>query len=175
MNTEVARRGTEKGERRTLWGERFGRLGWIGLLRDSSTSLRMTDLWGWEERQRQRRAVLRNDLWGGAGYTFGEFKPMKRAFFVLVEFVLFFVVFLAGSLWDPFKMKWFVSHPTLTSTRFFVPDGLILMAVVFVLILGIEAARKRLASGGMVATIAFAMALLLGFLSKFGWATHDIF
>jgi hypothetical protein len=100
---------------------------------------------------------------------------MKKAFFVLVEFVLFFVVFLAGSLWDPFKMKWFVSHPTLTSTRFFVPDGLILMAVVFVLILGIEAARKRLASGGMVATIAFAMALLLGFLSKFGWATHDIF
>ena len=99
---------------------------------------------------------------------------MKKVFFVLVEFVLFFVVFLAGSLWDPFKMKWFVSHPTLTSTRFFVPDGLILMTLVFLLILGIEAARKRLASGGTVAAIAFVLALLLGILSKFGWATHDL-
>ena len=34
-----------KGERRTVLGERFG-VEVSGVLRDSSTSLRMTDLWG---------------------------------------------------------------------------------------------------------------------------------
>ena len=100
---------------------------------------------------------------------------MKKAFAVIGQFVLFFFIFLAGSLWDPFKMKWFVSHPTPLSTRFFVPDGLIVMVAIYLLILVLEAAAKRLRVGGMLTSIAFVLALLLGLLAKFGWATHDLF
>ena len=49
---------------------------------------------------------------------------MKTALSFIAQTVLFFLVFLAGTLWDPFHLKWFVTHPTLTSTRYFVPDGL---------------------------------------------------
>ena len=100
---------------------------------------------------------------------------MKNALLVLVQLLLFYVVFLAGSLLDPFHLKWMVSHPTLTSTRYFVPDGLIVMTVLFVLILGVEAGMKRLRTAGMLSTVGYVLALLLGFLSHFGWATHDLF
>jgi hypothetical protein len=100
---------------------------------------------------------------------------MKKALAVIAQFLLFFMVFLAGSLLDPFKMKWFISHPTPTSTRFFVPDGLILMALLYLLILIVEAITKRLRTAGPLTSIAFALALLLGFLAKFGWLTHDLF
>jgi len=100
---------------------------------------------------------------------------MKKALSVVAQFLLFFLVFLAGSLLDPFKMKWFISHPTLTSTRFFVPDGLILMVILYVILLGVEAATKRLRTAGMLTSVAFAIALLLGIASKFGRVTHDLF
>ena len=100
---------------------------------------------------------------------------IKKALLVIVQFFLFYVVFLAGSLAAPFKMKWFISHPTPLSTRFFVPDGLLLMAALFLLILVMEAVAKRLRSAGSLTSIAFVIALLLGLFSKFGWATHDLF
>jgi hypothetical protein len=100
---------------------------------------------------------------------------MKKALVVIAQFLLFFMVFLAGSLADPFKMKWFISHPTLTSTRFFVPDGLILTLVLFLVILGIEVATKRLRTAGTLTSLAFALALILGIIAKFGWVTHDLF
>ena len=68
---------------------------------------------------------------------------MKKAFLILLQFAIFFVVFLGGSLLDPLKLKWFVSHPTPTSTRFFVPDGLIFTVVLYLLLVLIEAAMKR--------------------------------
>ena len=61
------------------------------------------------------------------------------------------------------------------STRFFVPDGLLLMIGLFLLILIIEASSKRMRSAGLLTTIGFVLALLLGIFSKFGWATHDLF
>jgi len=100
---------------------------------------------------------------------------MKKALAVIAQFLLFFVIFLAGSLLDPFKLKWFISHPTLTTTRFFIPDGLILMALLYLLLLAVETATKRLRSAGPLTSIAFALALLLGFIAKFGWLTHDLF
>ena len=100
---------------------------------------------------------------------------MKKALAVVAQFLLFFVVFLAGSLADPFRLKWFVTHPTVTSTRFFVPDGLILMVVLYAVILGAETGTKRLRSAGTLTSVAFALALFLGFAAKFGWATNDLF
>ena len=99
---------------------------------------------------------------------------IKKTFLVIVQLFLFYVVFLAGSLWDPFKMRWFVSHPTLTSTRYFVPDGLLLAFALYLLILLIEAAAKRIRTAGTLTTIAFVLAVIFGLLSKFGWLTHDV-
>jgi hypothetical protein len=100
---------------------------------------------------------------------------MKRVLAVVGQFCLFFVVFLAGTLWDPFHLRWFVTQPSPTSTRYFVPDGLILCVLLYLVILAIEAGRKRLLGSGVGTTLAFVLALVLGFLSKFGMATHDLF
>jgi hypothetical protein len=62
-----------------------------------------------------------------------------------------------------------------TTTRYYSPEGLILMVLLFLAMLGIDAARKRLKSAGTLTAVAFAIALVLGLLSKFGWATHDLF
>jgi predicted ABC-type exoprotein transport system permease subunit len=64
---------------------------------------------------------------------------MKRVLAVVGQFCLFFVVFLAGTLWDPFHLRWFVTQPSPTSTRYFVPDGLILCVLLYLVILAIEA------------------------------------
>jgi hypothetical protein len=45
----------------------------------------------------------------------------------------------------------------------------------YLVILAIEAGRKRLLGSGVGTTLAFVLALVLGFLSKFGMATHDLF
>ncbi len=100
---------------------------------------------------------------------------MKKAMLVVAQFCLFFVVFLAGTLLDPFHLRWFVTQVSPVSTRYFVPDGLILAFVVYVVVLGIEAATKRLRTAGALTTVAFLIALALGFLSKFGMATHDLY
>jgi hypothetical protein len=100
---------------------------------------------------------------------------MKKALLTFCKCVLFLLVFLAGSLAHPFHLKWMVTHPTPTSTSFFVPDGLLLMLGLYVLILAIEAARKRLIASGPWTTLALVLALILGFLARFGFATHDLF
>ena len=100
---------------------------------------------------------------------------MKKALSAIAQFILFLLVFLAGSLANPMHLKWAVTHPTLTTTRYFVPDGLILMIVLYVVILLIEVLRKRLLTSGLWTTGAFVLALILGFLAKFGSATHDIY
>ena len=100
---------------------------------------------------------------------------MKKALSAIGQFILFLLVFLAGSLANPFHLKWFVVHPTPTSTRFFVPDGLLLMIAIFLVILLIEVLRKRLIPSALWTAAAFAAALVLGLLAKFGSATHDIY
>ncbi len=100
---------------------------------------------------------------------------MKKAISILVQFVLFFAVFLGGTLLDPFHLKWFITHPSDTSMRYFVPDGLILMTMLYALFLLIEAMMKKLRNLGAWTSAAFALALVLGLLSKFGLATHDLY
>ncbi len=99
----------------------------------------------------------------------------------LVLFALFLALFFGGGLLalfhlDPFGAPhWFVSHPTPTSTRYFVPTGLILMTLLFLVVLGIQAARKRLGTSGKWTTLLFLLALLVGFLAKFGLVQHDLY
>jgi hypothetical protein len=95
----------------------------------------------------------------------------------LVFFALFAAIFFAGGILglfhaDPFGAPhWFVSHPTLTSTRYFVPSGLILMTILWLIVLAIETAAKKLRTAGLWTTASYAVALIIGLLLKFGWAT----
>jgi len=95
----------------------------------------------------------------------------------LVLLALFVAIFFAGSILglfhlDPFAAPhWFVSHPTLTTTRYFVPSGLLLTTILYLIVLAIEAASKRLRTAGLWTTIVYALALIAGLVAKFGWAT----
>ena len=99
----------------------------------------------------------------------------------LLFFALFLAVFFGGGVlalfhMDPFGAPhWFISHPTPTSTRYFVPTGLILMTIVFLIVLGIEAAMKRLRTAGKWTTLVYILALIIGFLAKFGSVQHDLY
>jgi hypothetical protein len=92
---------------------------------------------------------------------------MKRVLSVVLQFILYVVVFGIGSLLPALNVL-----PTLSvgigPGRVFVYDGLLLMLLVYVLILLIAAARRRISLAWPNATIAFALALIVGLLMKFG-------
>jgi hypothetical protein len=100
---------------------------------------------------------------------------MKKAVLIFLQFILFLLVFLAGSFLHPFGAQWSVTHPTPTSTRYFVPDGLLIMVALYIVILIIEALARRLRTAGILTTIALLLALAVGFLAKFGSVTHDLY
>ncbi|HTV08115.1 MAG TPA: hypothetical protein VMD97_03620 [Candidatus Aquilonibacter sp.] len=98
---------------------------------------------------------------------------MKRAIAIILETILFLFVFLAGSLLVAFPSAhlpaWNIS---LGPTRYFTLDGIVLMAILYVLFLLIGAARHRLRSAAVTSTVAVVLALVLGLAMKFGFATH---
>lgn len=100
---------------------------------------------------------------------------MKKTLLFLAQSLLLFIVLFVGTLLDPLHLQWFVSHPGLTSTRFFVPDGFILMTILLLVIVVLEAATKRLRTAGTITGSAYALALIVGLALKVGWATHDLF
>lgn len=100
---------------------------------------------------------------------------MKKALIVLIQIVLYFVVFAAFSFLHPLGLHWFVSHPTPTVTRYFVADGLVLATALFVLVLLFQAATKSLRRLGSLTALSFVAAMLAGFAVKLGWFTHDLF
>jgi hypothetical protein len=100
---------------------------------------------------------------------------MKKVLSTIGQFLLFALVFLAGSLFNPLHIRWFVTHPSPTSTRFFVPDGLLFMVVLYLVIVLGQALRKRLTAAAPWTTAGFLLALLAGYVAKFGFATHDMF
>jgi hypothetical protein len=97
---------------------------------------------------------------------------MKNLLFFVLQFVVFFAVFAAFSL---------TLHPHIQSVigstpdgqRMFVWDGLLLSLALAVLILIIEAARKRIRRAGPWTSAAFILSTLCGFLLKFGLITHS--
>jgi hypothetical protein len=108
---------------------------------------------------------------------------MKNALSVvghIVLFAVFVAIFFGGGILglfhlDPFGAPhWFISHPTPTATRYFVPSGLLLMTILYVVILGIEAAMKRLRKAGLWTTVVYVLALIVGVAFKFGWVQPDL-
>ncbi len=103
---------------------------------------------------------------------------MKTFLFVagqLLLFALFVVLFFGGGILglfhlDPFgSPHWFVSHPAPDSSRYFVPTGLLLMTLLYLIVLGIEAGVKKLRTAGLWTTVAVVVALVFGLIAKFGW------
>jgi hypothetical protein len=93
---------------------------------------------------------------------------MKRVLSVVLQFILFLAVFFAGWVLAGFNIL-----PTLSISvgagRVFVYDGVLLMFALYVLILLIAAARKRIHSAWPNSTVALALALILGLAMKFGF------
>jgi hypothetical protein len=92
---------------------------------------------------------------------------MKSVLSIVLQFILYIVVFGVGSLLPAFNIlpTWSISTG---AGRVFVYDGLLLTLVVYVLILVIGAARRRIAIALPNATIALVLAVLIGLLMKFG-------
>ena len=90
----------------------------------------------------------------------------KRAVSVTLQTLLLLAVFLAGSLL-PALNKLPMWRVALTAGRFLVLDGLFLMGAVYLILLGIELATKRVRSSGPLSTLALLLALALGLAMKF--------
>ena len=87
---------------------------------------------------------------------------------------MFLVVFFLGSLFPPFHFE-HVLIATPGTTRIFVADGLVLALVLFVLIVILEAVRKRLRIAAPWTTLAFLLAVVFGLMMKFGFKTMSAF
>jgi hypothetical protein len=96
---------------------------------------------------------------------------MKNVFLALLKFILFLIVFAAGSFFPPFHIERVVGV-TPDGTHIFIWDGLLLMTVLFVVILLIEALRKRIATSGAWTAAAFVLAGIAGYAAKFGFLTR---
>ena len=99
---------------------------------------------------------------------------MKKAILTVFQFVLFLLVFGAGSFFPPFHFER-VLIVTPGFTRIFVADGLLLMCALYVLIVLVEVMRKRLRTSAPWTTLAVILAAVLGLMMKFGFLTRSAF
>ena len=94
-----------------------------------------------------------------------------KVLLAVVKFVLFIVVFAAGSFFPVFHIQSVLSV-TPDGTRMFIWDGVLLMVALLVVILLIEAARKRLRTSGPWTAAAFVLAAIAGYALKLGFLTR---
>ena len=99
---------------------------------------------------------------------------MKNVLVTILQFVLFLAVFAAFSFVPPMHLQHVVGT-TSDGTRVFIWDGLILTALLFIVILAIEAAGRRIRTSGIWTTVAFALAVVIGFAIKLGFKTISSF
>ena len=92
-----------------------------------------------------------------------------KAILVVLQTLLFLVLFGAGTLALPFLPQVPVWQVQTSPGRVFVMDGLLLALLAYILILLIEAARKRLRGPGGLTTLSLVLALALGLAMKFGF------
>jgi hypothetical protein len=96
---------------------------------------------------------------------------VKNVFFALLQFVLFFAVFFAGSFFPPFHIE-HVLGTTADGTRIFIWDGVVLMILLFIAILLLEAVRKRIRRAAPWTTLALVLAGTAGYALKLGFLTR---
>ena len=97
---------------------------------------------------------------------------MKKAVLTVLQFVLFFLAFAVGSFSLHPKLQQTLSV-TPNGTRVVVWDGIVLMALLFVVILVIEAARKRIRISAPWTALAALLATVAGLALKFGLLTVE--
>jgi uncharacterized membrane protein YcfT len=84
---------------------------------------------------------------------------------------MFLLVYAIGSLFPPFHVqRILISTPTYS--RIFILDGILLTLALYIVIVIIETLVKRLCQVTWT-TIAFVLAVLLGYVMKFGFMTHE--
>ena len=94
----------------------------------------------------------------------------KKAILVVLQTLLFLILFAAGSFLPAlpsFRSLYWQIHAG--PGRVFVLDGLLLTLLVYLFILLIEAARRRLRGPGGLTTLSLVLALALGLAMKFGF------
>ena len=97
---------------------------------------------------------------------------MKRTLSIAGQFLLFFLVDAVGSIfYHPFGIITSTHTPSAAS-RSFQWDGLLLMTIFFLLILIVEAMRKRLRVAAPWSLLSLLLAALAGYFLKFGFITH---
>jgi hypothetical protein len=99
---------------------------------------------------------------------------MKKVIPTILQFVLFFLVFGAGSFFPPFHFE-HVLIATPGVTRIFVADGLLLMFALYILIVLVEIMRGRLRTSTPWTTLAVILATVSGLMMKFGFLTRSAF
>ena len=94
----------------------------------------------------------------------------KKAILVVLQTLLFLILFAAGSFLPALpsfrSLYWQIQTGP---HRVFVVDGLLLTLAVYLLILLVEAARRRLRGPGGLTTLSLVLALVLGVAMKFGF------
>jgi|SRR5580704_713754 hypothetical protein len=99
---------------------------------------------------------------------------MKKVVIAILQFILFLIVFGAGSLFPPFHIE-HVIIATPGTTRIFVADGLLLMLALYILIVIVQVLRKHLRTSTPWTTLALILATVLGLMMKFGFLTRSAF
>jgi hypothetical protein len=91
---------------------------------------------------------------------------VKRALSIFFQFLLLLVAFFVGGLLPVFHILplWSISTGPTTS---FVLDGLFALIFLYMLFLVVAVLRRRLFTSGLNTTIAFLLALVIGFIAKF--------
>lgn len=95
---------------------------------------------------------------------------MKKALLTFLQFVLFLVTFAAGSFVAPMRLREVLSVQP-DGAHIFIWDGVLWAALLCLLILLIETARKRIRTSAPWTLLALALALIAGLSAKLGFMT----
>lgn len=96
---------------------------------------------------------------------------MKKLLSTVLQFVMFLLVYAIFSLFPPFHVER-VLIATPTYSRIFILDGILITLALYIVIVIIETLVKRLCQVTWT-TIAFVLAVILGYAMKFGFITHE--
>jgi len=92
----------------------------------------------------------------------------RKAISVVLQMLLFLAAFALGSFLPALAIlpMWRI---TAGQTHYFVLDGLVCMLALYVVVIAIEAARRRLGQSAGLTTLALVLALALGLAMKLGF------
>jgi uncharacterized membrane protein YpjA len=99
---------------------------------------------------------------------------MKNVIFTVLQLILFLIVFFIGSIFPPFHFE-HILIATPGVTRIFIADGLLLAFLLYIVIVVVEALRKRLRTAAPWTTVALILAVAFGLMMKFGFLTRSAF